>query len=91
MHINIIMKEPLKLLKGLADETRLEILKYLIDGEKCVGDIVNHVKKSQPTVSIQLAKLESFGIVESRKDGKNVYYKISNPKIKMILSKLDYL
>ncbi|MCD6367554.1 MAG: metalloregulator ArsR/SmtB family transcription factor [Candidatus Aenigmarchaeota archaeon] len=84
------MKEALKIFKALSDETRLKIIEFLLDGEKCVCEIVPYTKRTQSTVSIQLSKLEGLGIVESRREGKNVYYRIVNPKIKKILSKIDF-
>lgn len=79
------MREPLKIFRALCDETRLKIVEFLLDGEKCVCEIVPHVKRTQSTVSIQLAKLENLGIVESRREGKNVYYKLVNEKVMKIL------
>jgi len=80
------MKEELKLFKALSDETRLKIVEFLLDGEKCVCEIVPYTKRSQPTVSIQLSKLKNLGIIESRRVGKSIYYRISNPKVKKILN-----
>lgn len=77
-------KELLKIFKALSNETRLKIVKLLLDGEKCVCQIVPHTNRTQSTVSIQLAKLEALGIVKSRREGKQIYYKISNPKVKSI-------
>ena len=79
------MKESLKIFKALCDETRLKIVEFLLDGEKCVCEIVQHTKRTQPTVSIQLSKLENLGIVESRREGKSVYYKLVNEKVREIL------
>lgn len=79
----------LTLLKSLADETRLKIVRFLIDGEKCVCEIFPHVKKTQSTVSIHLNNLESSGIVKSRRDGKYIYYKISNKKIIELIKLLE--
>jgi len=80
------MNEKLKIFKALSDETRLKIVESLLEGEKCVCEIVPFTKRTQSTVSIQLSKLERLGIVKSRRDGKNVYYKIINPSIKKIIS-----
>jgi len=79
------MEESLKIFKALCDETRLKIVEFLLNKEKCVCEIVPHVKRTQSTVSIQLAKLENLGIVESRREGRSVYYRVSNPKVKKIL------
>ena len=84
------MRENLKIFKALSDETRLKIIKLLLNGEKCVCELVPLTKRSQPTVSIQLTKLENLGVVESRREGKMVYYRISNPKVRRILSKIDF-
>ncbi|RLI92267.1 MAG: hypothetical protein DRO95_02715 [Candidatus Altiarchaeales archaeon] len=84
------MRESLRIFKALSDETRLKIVEFLLNGEKCVCEIVPFTERSQSTVSIQLSKLESLGIVESRREGKKIYYRISNPKVKKILSKIDF-
>jgi len=75
------MKESLKILKGLSDETRLKILEFLLDGEKCVCEIMPYVNRTASTVSIQLSKLESANLVESRREGQKVFYKITNYKV----------
>jgi len=79
------MKKILKIFKALSNETRLKIVELLLEGEKCVCEIVPFTKRSQSNVSIHLAKLEDLGIVESRREGKSVYYKIKNKKVKKIL------
>ena len=81
----INMRKSLKMFKALCDGTRLKIVKFLTNGEKCVCEIVPFTKRTQSTVSIQLAKLENLGIVESRREGKSVYYKLTNNKVKKIL------
>ena len=72
------MKKELLLLKALADETRFKIVRFLLDGEKCACEIHPHVKRAQPTVSLQLKKLEKAGVVKSRKVGRKVLYSIKN-------------
>ena len=84
------MKGELKILKALADETRLKIVEFLLDGEKCVCEIFPHVKRTQSTTSIQLGVLEKADIVESKRDGKKVFYKIKNSKIYYIFKALGY-
>ena len=75
------MKETVKILKALSDDTRLHIVEFLLDGEKCVCEIMPHVKRTASTVSIQLNKLESAGIVKSRRDGKRIYYRIRDYRV----------
>ena len=82
------MKDELKVFKALCDETRLKIVKLLLNGEKCVCEIVPYTKRSQSTVSIQLSKLQHLGILSSRREGKSIYYRISNKKVIKILKML---
>jgi len=79
------MEESIRIFKALSDETRLKIVKFLLDGERCVCEIIPHTKRAQSTVSIQLAKLEGLGILKSRRDGKKIYYRIADKRIKGIL------
>ena len=75
------MKESLELLKALADETRFKIVGYLLEGEKCVCNIFPYVKRTQSTVSIHLGNLEDAGILESRREGKKIFYKIKDKRV----------
>ena len=80
----------LRILKALSDETRLNILEILLDGEKCVCEIFPRVKRPQSTVSLQLAKLERAGIVNSRRDGKKIYYKIKDLRVCDVFKALGF-
>jgi ArsR family transcriptional regulator len=60
--------------KALADDTRQQILEMLLEREMCVGDIVDGFDMSQPTISHHLNVLRQFGLVTSRKEGKQVFY-----------------
>jgi len=84
------MEETLKILKALSDETRLKIVEFLLDGEKCVCEIIPHVKRTQSTVSIHLGKLESWGILKSRRDGKKIFYKIKDYRVCDIFKALGH-
>ena len=84
------MKETLKILKAMSDETRLKIIKFLLEGERCVCEIFPHVDRTQSTVSIQLAKLESAGILKSRREGKKIIYSIKDLRVCDIFKALGY-
>ncbi len=79
------MEERIRIFKALCDPTRLKIVDFVSEGEKCVCEIVREINRSQSTISQQLAKLEDLGIFESRREGKSVYYRLSNSKVKRIL------
>ena len=82
----MVSKESFIVLKMLADETRLNILEFLFGGEKCVCEIFPKVKRTQSTVSSQLGKLEKAGLIESRREGKKIFYKIKDNRVKKILA-----
>ncbi|MBM4467772.1 MAG: winged helix-turn-helix transcriptional regulator, partial [Chloroflexi bacterium] len=67
--------------KALADETRQRILEMLLDGEMRVSDIVDAFTMSQPTISHHLSILKQFGLVTSRKEGKEVFYAINRDNV----------
>lgn len=83
------MKE-MVILKALSDETRFKIVEFLLDGEKCVCEIFPHVKRTQSTVSIQLGKLEDWGILQSRKEGQKVFYRLKDYRIYDIFKALGF-
>jgi ArsR family transcriptional regulator len=64
-------------LKGLADSTRLRILGLLLTGEVCVCHIHESLKISQPKASRHLAYLRKAGLVDARRDGLWVHYRMA--------------
>jgi DNA-binding transcriptional ArsR family regulator len=75
-------------LKALAHEARLVILCLLVDGEKSVGEIEETLRLRQPAVSQQLARLRADDLVESRRDGKNIYYSLARPEVREVIEAL---
>ena len=69
-------------LKALAHEGRLMILCYLASGERTVTELEDLLAARQPAVSQQLARLRMEGLVDTRRQGKTVYYSISDPQTK---------
>lgn len=74
------MKKELIILKALADETRLKIVEFLMDGKKCVCEISPYIGRTQSTTSIQLGVLKEAGVLDFRKEGKRVYYFIKDDR-----------
>jgi ArsR family transcriptional regulator len=64
------------LFKALADETRLRILGLLLTGEVCVCDIHESLKIPQPKASRHLAYLRRSGLVETRRSGLWIHYRL---------------
>ena len=64
------------LFKALADATRLRILGLLLTGEVCVCDIHESLKIPQPKASRHLAYLRRSGLVDTRRDGLWIHYRL---------------
>ena len=69
------------LLKALSEETRYNIVKSLLRGERCACEIHSLIKKTQPNTSMQLAKLKKAGILTSRREGKKIFYSINDLRV----------
>lgn len=71
---------------GLCDASRLQIVSILLtEGEKSVGELVERLEVSQPRVSAHLACLRTCGFVSSRRDGKYVFYDVTDQRIRDLL------
>ena len=86
----IVNKEALdtvtaRFFKGLGDPIRLRILKLLQGGERSVGEIVERLGLPQNTVSMHLGCLRWCGYVETRRDGRYVYYSLGDPRVSQIV------
>lgn len=72
--------------KVFADSTRIKILYVLLQSEMCVCDIGQTLNISQSAVSHQLRMLKQIRLVKYRKEGKSIFYSLSDGHIKDILS-----
>ena len=72
-------------IKCLGHPLRLQILNALEAGEKTVSELQELTGEQQATVSRQLATLRGRDVVDSRRDGLNVYYRIIEPRVHNIL------
>lgn len=73
--------------KVFADSTRIKILYALSFEEMCVCDISELLAVSQSAISHQLRVLKQMKLVKFRRDGKSIFYSLSDDHIKDILSK----
>lgn len=72
--------------KVFADSTRIKILYVLLCSEMCVCDIAQILSISQSAISHQLRTLKQMDLVKNRRDGKTIFYSLSDGHIKNILS-----
>jgi ArsR family transcriptional regulator len=81
------------LFKALADETRLRILGLLLTGEVCVCDIHESLKIPQSKASRHLAYLRRTGLVDTRRDGLWVHYRlgaVADPVLRAIVDAIRH-
>lgn len=74
-----------KFFHGLSDLTRLRIVELLLDGEKNVSELMTALGQPQSRVSNHLACLRWCGYVDSRREGKFVYYRVADPRVRQLL------
>ena len=83
------MKETMAVIKALADENRTRIVMFLRGGELCVCQIMEMLGLAPSTVSKHLNVLHQAGLLESRKEGRWIYYRLpgrgASPAIRNIV------
>ena len=80
-----------QLLKALGNPDRLLLLCQLVAGEMNVGELEERLKIVQPTLSQQLGVLRREGLVDTRRDGRQIYYSISSPQALAVIETLYQL
>ena len=78
--------EATAVLRALANPDRLLLLCQLSQGEKSVGELEVLVGVRQPTLSQQLGVLRNEDLVNTRRDGKQIFYSVKDPKVLTLLS-----
>jgi DNA-binding transcriptional ArsR family regulator len=77
------------LLKVVSNDRRLAILCHLAEGELSVGDIQRLIGLSQSALSQHLARLRQDGVVKTRRDAQNIYYRIDERMMPYVLDILN--
>lgn len=75
-------------LRLLSHRDRMLLLCSLGKSEKCVSELEEELDLHQPSLSQQLGVLRSEGVVATRKEGKNVFYKVADPALMQVLAAL---
>jgi ArsR family transcriptional regulator len=79
------------LMRALSHESRLKVLCELVGGERSVGELIEPSGLGQSALSQHLAKLREEGLVETRRDGQTIYYRLGDPQVKRVLDVLHEL
>lgn len=77
-----------RLLKVLSNRDRLMILCHLAEGERNVGELEALLQLRQPSLSQQLSRLRTEGLVETRRQGKSIYYSLASPEVREVIGVL---
>lgn len=80
--------EVANLLKTLSHPARLMIVCTLIEGEYSVGELEHKVNLQQPHLSQHLTVLRGSGIVETRREGKQIFYRLTEAKATQLVGAL---
>ncbi len=83
--------ETAAVLRALSNEDRLLLLCQMSQGEYSVGELEALLDIRQPTLSQQLTVLRAEGLVNTRREGKRIFYRVSDQKVLMILTTLYQL
>ena len=74
-----------EVLKAVAHPVRLQIIESLEDGERCVGELVAKLDVPQSVASQQLGLMKDKQVLQCRRDGTKVFYRIKNPHVVKLL------
>ncbi|HHV24298.1 MAG TPA: winged helix-turn-helix transcriptional regulator [Methanosarcina sp.] len=103
MIVDMFNEKNVQLFKALSGDTRYRIIKVLLEaertceenkcgtykGELCACEIPELIGRTQSNTSMHLAKLQDWGIIKVRKEGKMRLYSIKNDKIRKVLEAVD--
>ena len=77
-----------RLMRLFANEQRLMLMCRLSEGDCAVGDLAGYVGLSQSALSQHLAKLREEGLVDTRRDGTTIFYRIADPAVLKVIAVL---
>lgn len=80
--------EASRMLTAMANSKRLLVLCNLLEGEKSAGVLATTVGLAQPALSQHLGKMRALGLVETRRDGQTIYYRLASAEVQAILETL---
>lgn len=80
-----------KLFRGFSDPSRLSIIEALREGKKSVSELVESTGLSQPNVSNHLRCLADCDLVRSEREGRYIFYQLSDKRINNILNESEQL
>ena len=89
--MDTVVKNVASLFHALSDDTRLEILEHLRDGEKCVCELTEVLKAAQSRLSFHLRVLKDVGLIRDRPEGRWMYYALNTEGLEVAEETLQAL
>ena len=86
--MRVAAAEASAVMRALSNPDRLLLLCQLSQGEKSVSELETLLDLHQPSLSQQLGVLRTEGLVNTRRDGKRIYYSVADPKVLTVLETL---
>jgi len=80
-----IEEDQARILKCIGEPTRLQILKLLAEGERCVGELASVLNKEQSLISHHLRVLKECNIVKDEQEARKVYYKLRDVRLAKLI------
>jgi DNA-binding transcriptional ArsR family regulator len=74
-----------RFLRCIGEPTRLQILRLLTRGERCVGELTSALNKEQSLISHHLRALKECNIVKERQEAQKVYYKLTDTRLARLI------
>lgn len=81
-------QKPASIAKAIGNRRRFAIINSLMKREQNVSELNKLVRMTQPALSQHLSRLRAIGIVKGRREGREIFYSISNPKVSAVVDAL---
>src|SRR4030066_2471602 len=86
-----VLEDQARFLRCIGEPTRLQILKLLAKGERCVGELTSVLNKEQSLISHHLRALKQCSIVKERQEAQKVYYKLTDARLARLIIDCEVL
>ena len=80
-----VEEDQARFLRCIGEPTRLQILKLLTEGERCVGELASVLNKEQSLISHHLRALKECNIVKDEQKAQKVYYKLTDVRLAKLI------
>jgi DNA-binding transcriptional ArsR family regulator len=86
-----VAEDHARFLRCIGEPTRLRILRLLVEGERCVGELAGVLDKEQSLTSHHLKALRDCNIVKERQEAQKVYYKLADVRLARLIIETEAL